>query len=398
MFDNLPVIVQSASAQLNGIGSLSGTLQIRNDISPSIRITMLQAMQPYRSVFWIFQDDVPIWAGPIVSWSPTTMIGGLLPFGAATMEAMFQYRLIAETIDFINEDINFIFRELGLYAVSKGNNSQIAGLNLAGEMLGDLASANYDGTLLQSVYDAWNTLVQTYDLEYTIMPSWADPSLGAKSLKLNLLLGAPLGRPYALTNMQFIYPSKSVIDYQWTIQNTNLANAIIATGTDATTAANVYTSTYPFGYDLADIASGSPLLEGTVTVPQPVGGLAEVDNYANVWVKTTSLPNQITPVLTMGPNTFPKIADIILGDECLFGATSPVHPAPAGQSGPGVIFAGRITGWSLYPPSQGNPETVQFNLGALTEIVLCRYRFRFSRRYRRCSVSSRLTSPCSKRR
>lgn len=368
LFDNLPVVVQSASAQLNGIGSMSGVLQMRNDLDLSVRINMIAALEPYKSVFWIFQDNQPIWAGPIIAWNPSTMVGATLPFQAATMESMFQYRLITESINFDNEDASFVFRELALYAVSKEMNSQISGLNISGPYLNTLINASFAGSNDQSVYDAWNTLISTYDLEYTIMPVYADQSGGSLALQFQLLVGSPLMRPYSATNLQFTYPSKNVLDYQYIRQNNNLANVVYATGTDSTINATSYESNFPNGVNQTELNNGYPLLESTVTIQQPVSGQSEVDAYATVWSQNTGVQDQITPSLVMGPNAYPKIADIRLGDECVFVATSPIHPAPT-TGGPGLIMAARITGWTITPPSQGTPETATINLGALTEVI-----------------------------
>jgi hypothetical protein len=95
---------------------------------------------------------------------------------------------------------------------------------------------------------------------------------------------------------------------------------------------------------------------------QPVTEQSDVDNYANSWLLTSSLTGQTTPVITLGPNSYPRISDLILGDECMFAATSAIHPGNQGK--PGVIFDGRITGWNITPPSQGNPENIQLNLCA----------------------------------
>lgn len=369
LFDNLPILCQSVASQISGIGQCSGALQLRTNLSASIRTDMIQAMQPFKSVLWVFQDNQPIWAGPIVGWSPTTMVGAQLPFTAASMETMFQYRLITESIDFVNEDLGFVFRELGLFAISKVPGGTISGLNLNIPLFGNSITQAFEGSYMQSVYDAWNTLVTNYNIEFTIRPRYIDNSNPALGLEFQLLVGDPLGRPYSATHLSFTYPSKQVLDYEYTWQTNSLANAVIATGTDNSTNANVYTSDYPNGYDLNEIKSlGYPLLEGSVTLPQPVtSGQGQVDEFAVNWVTTTSVQNQITPTIYLGPGAYPRISDVMLGDQCVFAATSPIHPAPV-TGGPGLALLARITGWSVYPASQGNPEQITYNLGAVQEL------------------------------
>src|ERR1700733_12335354 len=183
LFDNLPVVVQSISAQLNGIGSLSGMLQLYKGLSETMKSDIIAAVEPFRSVFWVFQDNIPIWAGPVVTWSPTTLIGSQLPFQAATMETMFQYRIISTNLNYTSMDAGTIIRSLANYAVTKGNNSQIAGFNAGSGTIGIPASIIYTGSYYQSVYDAWTTLLQEYNFEFTIQPIMTS----ATSLGLNLL-------------------------------------------------------------------------------------------------------------------------------------------------------------------------------------------------------------------
>jgi hypothetical protein len=369
LFDNMPTIVSSVTAQLNGIGSCSGALQLYEGIPNSVKLDMIGALEPFKSVFWVLQDDQPIWGGPIISWSPTTMVGDQLPFQAATMETIFQYRLINQTYEYTSTDAGAIMRFLATYALGKTPNGNISGLNTAGPHLGLLVNVNIDGTIYQSVYDAWNQLVSTYDIEFTIAPAW----ISSNTLGFNLLIGNPLMRPFSSTSMQFIYPSEAVIDYQWTRQANQLGNYIYATGSDGVSSSFIYTSAAPNGVNSTELNAGYPLLEATISMQQPViNGQSDVDSFANTWLKTSSISSQVTPTLSLGPgpNVYPRISDIQLGDECYFAATSPIHPAqtqPAG--GPGIIYNGRITGWSVTPPSQGNAEAITINLGALDAVV-----------------------------
>lgn len=364
VYSELPVIVQSCSLQLNGIGSLSGVLQRSSFVTAAQWLDQLAAIEPFKSVFWVLQDDQPVWAGPITSWSPTTVVGAQVPFQAATMETMFQYRLITETFTYINQDVAAIMRQLASYAMEKTPNGGISGLSLTGNHINVNATFNTDGTLLQSVYDAWTTMLQTYDFEFTIAPTWLNTNL----LGLNMRIGAPLMRPYSQTQLQFIFPSANVLDYAWTRQATTVGNAVYAVGTTGSSSAAQYTSAYPNGYNLTELGENYPLLETTVSMQQPIQGPNDVNNYANTYMKTSSLAGQLTPAITLAPNAFPNLYDIQLGDECYFAATSPIHPS-AQNGAPGLIWDGRITGWSLTPPSQGNAESVVINLCPVGTIV-----------------------------
>jgi len=206
------------------------------------------------------------------------------------------------------------------------------------------------------VYDAWTTLLQQFNFEFTIQPI----QLSTNSLGFNLLIGAPLMRPYSQTGIQFVYPSANAIDYAWARQTNAVGNYLYVTGTTASSSAFQFVSQPPNGVNQMELNEGYPLLESTVSMQQPVTQQSDVNNYANSWLGTSSINGQITPVITLGPGSYPKISDLTLGDECMFAATSAIHPANGNS--PGIIFDGRITGWNVTPPSQGNPETIQLNL------------------------------------
>lgn len=361
LFDNLPCTVSSASAQINGIGQLSGTLQLRTDLPLNIQLDILAAVEPWKSVFWVLQDNIPVWCGPVTSWSPTTATGSQLPFQAATMETMLQYRLIDESINFVGVDIGFVFRELLLFAISKQPNGYISGLNISGQLLGIVDNVSFDGSYLQTVYDALNVLVNAYDLEYTFQPAMTSSG----NLVINLLLSTHLGRYYTDSNLMLSYPSKTVLDYQWQRQANNPANAIIATGT--TPASVTYLSDYPHGYNFNELNALYPLMEGSVSISQPINAQSDADAYSDGWVQTTSVTQQITPVLVMGQGAFPRIRELQLGDELVFVATSPLHPADPVTGAPGLQCTSRITGWTLSPPMPGTPETASVNLGGIQE-------------------------------
>jgi hypothetical protein len=375
--DNMPVIVQSAQRQINGIGQLTGTLQMNiSDISTSAAANNIAALEPWKCVFWIIQNNVPIWAGPVTAWNPTTLVGAQLPFTASTLETIFQYRIVDSDVDFENEDVATMFYGLGEYGLGLAGtdnttNARIAGFSLNDPNLltGITGSFTQTGANFQSVYNAWNTLTNTYDVEFTIDPSWATQVSGAAALQQTLRVGSEIGRKYSATGLMVQYPSMNCLDYWYQRQSTSVANQVLAYGTSSASSATTYISDPASGgTDSVNLSEGYPLLQMVVQAPNPINSQAAANQYATNVVQTTTVNGQTTPVLVLGAGGFPQVSDIQLGDECIFLATSPLHPA-TNTGAPGLQQLGRITGWTLYPPSPGVSETTQVTLGGLGPVA-----------------------------
>jgi hypothetical protein len=361
--DNLPLTVSNVSVQINGIGSCMASLNLQPQLSLSVQRDMIAAVEPWKSVLWILQDNFPVWCGPITSWVPTNGLDGTLPFQAATFETMAQYRQISTNLTFTGMDVFDIFRALGTYATSKPN-GQIASFQTASNESGITDTLAFDGSQYQTIYDVWNAMVTAYNIEYTFRAGFTD----AGNLGVFLTLGYPqLGRPYSSTNLNLTFPSQGIIDYQYQRQASSPANTIVITGATAN-GTTTFTSQSPHGVETDELSQGYPLLEGSATMPVPVTTQAQVNAYADGYITSTSILSQVTPVIVMGPDFFPRVREFQLGDECYFVATSPLHPADENTGAPGLQMKARIIGWTLYPPSAGNPEKTWINLGALTQL------------------------------
>jgi hypothetical protein len=74
---------------------------------------------------------------------------------------------------------------------------------------------------------------------------------------------------------------------------------------------------------------------------------------------------QLTPLLTLPGGAYPAISQTVLGSYAQVSLTSWLHPA--GEDGePGFSGTGRLTGWTLTPPSAQQAETTQLQLGSMT--------------------------------
>lgn len=373
MCDSLPIVGQSATRTINSIGQFEGSLQIQGDAPQAIVNNWVQSVVPWKSVLWILQDDYPIWNGPITSWNPTTITSGTLPIQAATMEEMFQHRVVTDNLSFVSLDIFEIFRNELLYALGKTPNGQIAGSGRYANQSGIIDSVQESGvigdvvelTSLKTIYECFTDLVNNYGLEYALTPMVTD---AGASLYTMVQLGLPLlGRPYSQTGLQFVFPSKGAIDYAWQAISTFPANRVIVSGQGApnptTGAQTTYISQTPHGESIAELNQGFPLMEDSYGLSNTVTSQAQINSFADNVLPGLTITNSLTPYFIMGSTARPRIRDVQLGDEAMVGATSPLHPAQGPNQTPGVIAKFRLSSWELTFPAEGQDEQAQFTLG-----------------------------------
>jgi hypothetical protein len=280
------------------------------------------------------------------------------------MEEFFKHRLITDILTYTNLDIFEIFRNELLYAVGKSPNGNIAaGTGRYNNSSGFMDTVLYSGVVasiteqasLKAVYDAWNDLVTTYLMEYTLAPAITDSGL----LYTQVQLGLPqLGRPYAQTHWQLIIPSYHMQDYGWQWAPTNPANKLIGTGSGTTSS---FTSTQ---VAQGELAAGYPLLEGSASFSGTVNSQAQLDAFTLGSLYPLTILGCLTPTVLGGDGSLPRLRDVVLGDEVMFAGTSDLHPAGA-QGQPGVTGRFQITGWTLAFPTGQQAEQVAWQLGPL---------------------------------
>lgn len=434
LMDNIPITAQSASMQINGIGSFSGSVQLgRTDIDQTLQSAMVEAIEPWKAVLWVLQNEYPVWAGPIVGWQPTSAQDGTLPFQAATMETILQYRVLhdqalkttvvtdtgannrlskewsspaisnmlpvtpmtkvqaASVYNYVTYavqvgvDIFDLVRAVCRYAISKpitdasGNALPVPTAALAvacvqsasndsGVTVLNQGDVIIDPAQYQTVYEFINGLVTKYGFEWCIQPGLTS----AGNLALTLQQGLPLGRTQQSTNLVFNYPSKSCIDYAFTRQSQNPANAVYAYGIDNLQVVKE-ASQYPHGFDVAEMTTGYPVLEGAVQVPHdtsntPSAALAQCNAYADGYMFSQSILGQVTPTVTLGADSWPQLSQMQLGDQVVFTATSPLHPADPNSGAPGLQVLCRVIGWTLSFPGPNQAESTQVNLSSLSQV------------------------------
>jgi hypothetical protein len=376
--DNLPMIGQSATRQINNVGSFQGYLALQTASSQLLELGIdtatiadmtnawVNACTPWKTLIWILQDGQPIFNGPITAWSPDSIMDGQLPIQAASMEQMFDERVNSDTLTYTDLDIFEIFRQELQYALGKTPNGNIAGTGQYANTSGVVDNVQYSGVLgsiteqagYQTVYDDFTDLVNAYGLEFAFSAAITDSG----SLYTLAQMGLPqMGRLYQNTGLQFVFPGQGMVDYAWQWIPTSPANSVTVTGQGDQSTPVTYTAT---AQATSELAAGWPLLEAVSSFYGTVTSQAQINGYAEQLLYTTAVNKSLNPIFTVSPQGPVQIKDTQLGDEAYVIATSPLHPAgPNGE--PGVAELLRIIGWTLTFPSDGTGESTQFTFGGL---------------------------------
>jgi hypothetical protein len=356
--DWLPVTGNSIQRQISSAGTGDVALNLLAG-EPVQNAANLAAVQPRKSVLWVFQDDALIWNGVIWDWNHESILDGTLPLGCSSMESVMAHRVIDTTFTYTDMDIFDMFRNLVTYAVSKTPNGQVAGLTMTPGLCGITDTITFDGTEYQLVSDALTTLVATYEIEFSFRP-YQDSS---GNLRTNVDLAYPyLGQSFPQSGLVYNFPG-NLIDYGFQATGSASANFIYATATDSSGTTD--TTLAGTAEDLADLNAGYPLSEMAISADIVNWTTdAQVTAYATGYLPQVT-DTQLTPLLTIPGDVYPKVSQTVLGSAAQLSLTSALHPEQA-NGAPGFTGTGRVTGWTLVPPSAEAPETAQIQIGDMT--------------------------------
>jgi hypothetical protein len=371
--DQIPLNVQQFSAQLNGGGSLTGSLnlsQVYSQNAPFIR-----ALECSRAVLWALADNYPVWNGVVWDWPDTTRADGTLPIAAQTMDSVWGKRLITASLEYDDVDLFGVFIDLVQYGTTKTSKyitstspftgpaspliaqaAMVAGLVLpsgAAAVSGQSWSGSYSYSDLGQVASAFTDLVSV-GLEYAFVPQLT--SSGGLVTGLYLAYDTGLGRPTPENGYSVVYPGNAS-DYGYQRTGSQGANFLWATGAPNGSLAP-WESKYPHGVDLAMLEAGYPLMEDTVSWQgSSLTEQSQIDSYADgqMALRTQAMT---MPVIKIPDGVIPGIGDLTLGDVIPFAATSPLHP-PGPGGAPGLQANVRLTGWTCYPPGPDQSGYVQ---------------------------------------
>ena len=373
MADSLPLVVNSASMAINGVGKLQGYLPLQ--VGSGAR-AFVRALVPDQTYLWMLQDGYPIWSGLFADSNHTTIKDGRFPVTAYTPEAILQAREIRDALSYTNVDIFDVPRALVAYGFSpdRGPNAGLAGLVLSQAKAGvtdtatfgvsntvSLAGNTYLGKYAsnQAVEDALSTYADAVNFEYSFAPQ-----LNGTSLQVALRLGYPaLGR-YNAPAVTLLHPGP-VIDYARPIMRSQSANDILGTAS-ANNSGDVYVSGTGHGLDTNDLSQGNILRQTSVTWGgNGATSQAQIDQWTDSQIARFTAGTMV-PSIVLGGGTQPKLTQIGLGDALNFAATSPLDPADPDTGVPGLQVTARMTAWSLQPPGPGGQqEQLTLTLGAL---------------------------------
>lgn len=359
--DQLPLIVTDFSRTLAGIGQpgqLNGWLDLG---ASTFQPALLGALEPRRTLLWVLQDGAPVWAGLLWDWPHQSAASDKLPILANELGSLFYRRQVRADQTYTTVDLYTVIRNLITYATAgKGASAAVSQLvqtsNLSGTIL---PTVTFPAANLGKITDLINQFASQYGIEY----AW-DPGLtanGTMSITLRIGTATTMGRPYSATQLQLVYPG-NLADYAWPRTGSAGANSIVATATG--TSGSTWTSNAAtHGLDAADLAAGYPLLEDSVSYTgSVVTAQSQIDAYADARQLLVDKAPTIPTAIVAGGQT-PTAQQILLGDHAMLIASSSLHPATA--SGPGLSQDVRIIGWTVYPPSDMQPESTALLLGGV---------------------------------
>lgn len=356
--DWLPLEPQSFSMVINGGGQFSGSLDLIPG-NPAQNATNIAAITPRKGVLWVLQDGVPIWAGILWDWVPTTILQQQNPIQGATVDFLLGKRIIDTDLVFTGMDVCDMARAIVQFGFSKSPNGQVAGITYSAVESGITGTLTFDGSQNQDCLSALGTLVSTYGIEFSFRPYMDQTG----NLRISFDLGYPaLGQPYPASGLQYSFPG-NLLDYAFTATGSTGANKLIGSA-QSDTAGGTGAAWTGSAIDETDIGNGYPLTEQAVS---PTGVTftsdAQVDSYCAGLLPSTTA-TQLAPMVVLGNGQYPPLSVTQLGSYASVAFTSALHPAAADGS-PGFTSTGRIVSWSCYPPTSQQAEYTQLQLGSM---------------------------------
>jgi len=357
----IPLHVTSFSRNLGGVGQpgqLNGFLDL--GALPN-QANMLAALEPRRSLLWALQDGYPVWAGIVWDWQHQSAASNQLPIVANEIGSLFQRRQIRDNLNYVGVDEFDVIRNLINYATAKTYGG-VAQLMMTSNESGVTTSESFPASNLTKVLEAVNQICTKYSLEYAFDPGLS--SSGAPIITLRIGTAATMGRAYAQTQLQLIFPGNAT-DYLWPRFGSQGINSMLGIASGSGGVAWV-SNPATHGLDTADLAAGFPLLEDSASYTGSViTAQSGIDAFADSRQALVAKTPAIGRFSIAGGQT-PAVQQVALGDHAAVIATSSYHPAGA-NGAPGLSVDARIIGWTVYPPNevQQQAERTDYFLGGV---------------------------------
>lgn len=357
MGDWLPMVGQSFARTLNATGT--GTCALLSTGNPVTDAANVAAVTARKAVLWVLQEGAVIWNGLVTDWQHQSILDGTLPLNCADLSFILSKRIINTTLTYTSADIFDVARNLVGYALGKTPNGIIANLTFSGGESGITDSFTFQSAQRQSVLDALNTLNSTYEIEWNFRP-YQDAS---GNFMTSFDLGFPaLGLAFPQSGLVYNFPG-NMLDYSFMAMGSVSANRVLATAQNTDSSGDTLTGRATDNLDLGTY--GYPLFEMQISASSGTWTSdSQVTAYAEGFLPQVT-DTQLTPLLTLPGGQYPLLAQTVLGSYAQMSLTSWLHP-PTADGAPGFTGTGRVTGWTLTPPSDQQAESVQIQIGNLT--------------------------------
>ena len=338
----LPLADVTYSFELNGIGSLRGTIPYSDETLPLDPET---ASTPGRTAVYVDRDGVLVWGGII--WTRQDATGGK-QIQAAEFLSYFQHRYVKKTLStdtsllinpaFVDAggqrlytDQKYIVWSLLRYANDQPGGAINIDINpLTAPPHGINRSVTYFQYERPEIYKAISELAAADDgFDFTIEVGWTQSANNvAPSRYRQARTWFPRrGRTASESGLVFSKGGGfgSILSYDWPEDGTSLVTEMSGLGAGSGEAKIVKTAT---AQDLID--SGWPLLEGVASYDGVVDE-AQVQGLTNAGLEAMS-QSQVQPTFEVSADTDPQFGSYSVGDEALF-VIDPDTQSPTGRQG-----------------------------------------------------------------
>lgn len=338
----LPLASVSYSFELNGIGTLRGTIPYNDETLPLDPET---ASTPGRTAVYVDRDGVLVWGG--IVWTRQDAAGGK-SIQASEFLSYFQHRYVKKTlstdtsllidpafVDFggqrLYADQKFIVWSLLRYANDQPGGAINLDINpLTAPGHGITRSVTYFGYERPEIYKSISDLASADDgFDFTIEVGWtsAANNQAPQRYRRAKTWFPRRGRTASESGLVFSKGGGygSILSYDWPEDGTALVTEMSGLGAGSGEAKIVKTSV---AQDLID--SGWPLLEGVesygdLTDEAQVQGLTNADLTARSQYTTQ-------PTFEVSADADPEFGSYSVGDEALF-VIDPEPQSPNGREG-----------------------------------------------------------------
>ena len=338
----LPMSGVSYSTELNGIGTLRGTIPYADETLP---LDPEAASVPGRTALYVDRDGVIVWGGIVWTREPTGP--GAKTIQAAEFLSYYQRRYVKQTLSTdtslilntayvpdgqrLYSDQKYIVWSLLQYAHAQAGGSIGVETNaLTGTAHGVSRSLSYFGFERPEIYKSIADLASADDgFDFAIEVGWtpAANNLPPRRFKRARTWFPRRGRTAAESGLVFAKggTAGSILDYNWPENGTALATEVSGLGEGSGEA-----KLAAVAQDADLLASGWPLLEAVTSYdgvidPVQLQGLTN----AELTARSGALSQ---PTFEVSADTDPQFGSYSVGDEALF-VIDPEPLTPNGREG-----------------------------------------------------------------